>query len=163
MSGASPLQPELNPYSPPTSTEETRLGWTSEPVVESLRQTRPWVLLFSILGFIVAAIILLAGLIQAAMSFAEPSPRKAGEAVGAGMFTLMLGLLYFFPSLYLLRFAGHIRDLTHGHRLADLEAALTAQRSFWRFCGIAVTCVLALYALIIVGAMGLDILQAVGR
>lgn len=150
-------QPEPNPYSPPASEGETPHAWGSEPVIESLRQTRPWVLMFSILGFIGAAIITCVGVFEAALSFGQPTMEKAGEAFGAGLVTVVIGVLYYFPSLYLLRFAGHVRDLAFTHRVADLEAALRAQKSFWRFCGIVVALVLTLYAVIIVGAIGMAV------
>lgn len=139
---------------------ETALAWTSEPIVESLRQTRPWVFFLSIVGFIVAAIIALLGFSQATLSFFRPTPQKAGETLGGAVVTSLMGVLYFFPSLYLLRFAGRIRDLTHSHRVADLEAALAAQKSFWRFCGIVAALMLSLYALIIIGAMAVGLFAA---
>ena len=160
MSTSTPHQPEPNPYAPPASAVEAPLAWTSEPVIEALRQTRPWVLFLSIVGFIITAIVAAAGLLQVTMSLVQPTPRTAGEAIGGAMFTLLAGILYFFPSLYLLRFSGRIRDLTYSHRLADLEAALGAQKSFWRFSGILVALLLALYAVIIVGAAVMGSLAA---
>lgn len=160
MSTSNPLQPEPNPYAPPASAAEIPLAWTSEAVVESLRQTRPWVLFLSIVGFLVAGLIIVLGLAQAALSVGQPSAQKAGEAVGGGMFTLLMGVLYFFPSLYLMRFAGHIRALTHSQRVADLEAALSAQKSFWRFCGIVAALLLSLYAVILAGVAIIGVISA---
>lgn len=136
-------------------------AWTSEPVIESLRQTRPWVLLFSTVGFIGATIVSVVGFFQAAFAFSQGSPQKAGESMGAAIVTLLFGVLYFFPSLYLLRYAGRIRDLARTQRVADLEAALSAQKSFWRFCGIVATLLLALYALILLGVVAMGIFAAV--
>ncbi|HJT31022.1 MAG TPA: hypothetical protein VJ783_03065 [Pirellulales bacterium] len=153
--------PEPNPYASPVSELQMPLAWTSGPVIESLRQTRPWVLLFSILGFIGTAIVSFIGFCQAALAFTQGSPQKAGEAMGGGLVTLLFGVLYFFPSMYLLRYAARIRDLTRSQRLADLEAALSAQKSFWRFCGIVAVLLLTLYALILVGIVAMSIFAAV--
>ena len=57
MDDSPPAPPETNPYAPPAAATETEQTWTSEPVIESLKKTRPWVLLFSIVGFIAAAIL----------------------------------------------------------------------------------------------------------
>jgi hypothetical protein len=47
-----------------------------------------------------------------------------------------IGLIYFFPAMYVRRFANRARDYAESGQLADLEAALDAQRSFWKFFGI---------------------------
>ena len=67
-----------------------------------------------------------------------------GEAMGV----LFIGVLYFYPSLHLFRFASRIRDLADTHRLADLEAAVREQKSFWKFCGVTVSILLAFYGLL---------------
>jgi len=163
MSASNPQSPEPNPYSPPFSPAEPPIAWTSEPVIESLRQTRPWVMLLSIVGFIGAAIIFLAGLVQAAASLGEPTSSRMGATAGAGIFTALLALLYFVPSFYLWRFAGSIRALTVSRRLGDLEAALAAQKSFWRFCGIAAALLLVLYGIILAGALVVGFMATVRR
>ena len=134
-------------YSPPaTSSAPARAAWTSEPVIESLRQTRPWVLFFSILGFLCSAlmfVMFLFALGEAARLASKPIPFDDVEMVIRGITVGLLGVLYVYPSLYLWRFARSIRVLTETHQLADLEAALRVQKTFWKFCGIAVSLVLA--------------------
>ena len=70
-----------------------------------------------------------------------------GEAMGM----LFIGVFYFYPSLHLFRFASHIRELSETHRLADLEAAVREQKSFWKFCGVTVSIMLAFYVLLMLG------------
>lgn len=159
MSASSPSPPEPNPYAPPAPAMESHAVWTSESVIDSLGKTRPWVLLFSILGFIAAAILAFIGLRAAAYSFGEPNPFEAGQALGGALMILLLGVLYFFPSVHLLRFAGRIRDLTYTRQLVDLERALSAQKSFWRFCGIAFSTVIGIYLLILLGAVAVAVFQ----
>lgn len=158
MSMADPLSPEPNPYASPASSAphsppvasaaETRVDSASELVVELLRQTRPWALLFSVLGFIVSGIIVCAAAFKAIGAIGRAGPSEMGEAVGM----LIISVLYFYPSLHLFRFAGRIRELSETHRLADLEAALREQKSFWKFCGVTVSVLLAFYALVLLGA-----------
>jgi hypothetical protein len=59
----------------------------------------------------------------------------------------LLGLLYFFPSLYLLRYADEIREFVASREEAQLEAALSAQRSFWKFVGVITVTFLGVFIL----------------
>jgi len=48
----------------------------------------------------------------------------------------IIGLLYIFPSLYLVRYSNRIREFVSEGQQTQLEAAIEAQRAFWRFVGI---------------------------
>lgn len=163
MSASELHPPEPNPYSPPASEGNTPHAWGSEPVIESLRQTRLWVMFLSILGFLLTALVGCIALVEAALSPGQPTAYDAGRALGKAMGNGFFGVLCFFPSLYLWRFAGHIRDLIYTRRVADLESALRAQKSFWRFCGIVVALILALYALILLGAVSMRVFAMLGE
>lgn len=148
------LEHEPNPYQAPQAPLATAGQlWANATVVELLRQTRPWVLLISIVGFIAAALAVVGGVIGAIVLLGQKNPAESVVAI----VYLFIGLVYFFPSLYLLRYSQKIRDLAYSQNVADLEAALAAQRSFWRFCGIALALLLALYALIFVVAIGVGV------
>jgi hypothetical protein len=72
-----------------------------------------------------------------------------GNADGAGLLAVgpLIALFFIFPSLYLVRYANRIRDfVTHGQQ-SQLEAALEAQRSFWKFIGIVTLVYLVLIGL----------------
>ena len=53
-----------------------------------------------------------------------------------GVFYVLMGLLYFFPSLYLFRYASSIGSLLDGGGAREMEKALSNQKSFWKFAGI---------------------------
>ena len=146
MSSGSPLHAEPNPYQAPSAPNAAAAAnWMTAPVVEILAQTRPWVLFFSVLGFICCGLMVAIGLFGGIFAIAS------GQAEGALLLLYpILGLLYFFPSRFLLRYAQRIRDLSHSRNATDLEAALSAQKSFWRFSGILVVSILVLYAVLIV-------------
>lgn len=134
--------------------------------VEALRGTRPWVLLFAILGFLGAALMVIAGLFillgGGASMFAglgEEGAAAGGMMIGLGVVYLLMGLLYFLPCLYLLRYAGRIRSMLQGGGEAALVAALDQQRRFWRLVGIYTVVILALYA---VGLVVFALVAAVG-
>jgi len=97
-----------------------------------LGETQPWVRFLGVLGFVMVGFMLLVGLGTGVFGIASGQPEMAALIV---VYPLM-ALLYFFPSLYLVRFASRIREFTQGQRPQQLEAALVTQRSFWRFVGI---------------------------
>ena len=76
---------------------------------------------------------------------------ELGPAGGVvfGAFYLLVGVLYFFPSLYLLRYGGAIKRMGGRANTAAIEDALQQQLTFWRFIGILMAGVLILYAAII--------------
>ncbi len=137
-------------YAPPRSTVRDVNGGSglmTDSIVASLRKTRPWVLLLSILGFIgtafmvIAAIpMLLGGGMMGSMQGVEGMEGAemfgGGMMIGMGVFYLIGAVIYFMASLYLLRYAGSIKRAVVGMQVSDLEAALGQQASFWKLMGI---------------------------
>lgn len=145
--------PEQNPYqSPPTgersepSVTESQGQLATPRAIEILGQTRPWVRFLSVLGFIATALMAAMGLLGGALGLAGPGGNTPIVALFA---YLPLSLVYFFPSLYLWRYADRISNLQQTGTAADMESALESQRSFWRFVGIALALVLALYVVLL--------------
>lgn len=128
----------------------------TERALDMLRQTGPWVRLFGVLLWIgvgLGAIGVLIFLIGALMSIG--SGKSAG--IGGGVVMLVMAmvwgamlLLYFMPGLYLNRYASRIGDLMRTRREDVAEAALEAQKSFWKFLGIVTLISIVLYLLMIV-------------
>ena len=116
----------------------------SPRTVELLRQTRPWVLLISVLMFIVAGLMFIGGLLVAGLGLLG-GRGAVGFAAIFGVVYVLGGLLYFFPALFLGRYASRIGTLTMTRRADTLEGALEAQKSFWKFLGIATLVVIGLY------------------
>jgi hypothetical protein len=133
---------------------------------EYLDQTRPWVRFISIMVFVGAAFMALAGLVMIALTMAGAmaasganAPFGAVGVVAAGFFYLMLACLYIAPGVFLHRYAVAIRQLKAACTSSALEDALKHQKSFWRFMGILtvvglVICVLVLVIAIVVGVLG---------
>lgn len=113
----------------------------SSLVIEKLAGTQGWVRFFSVLGFIVFGLIML-GAVGALFL----------GSMGAliSLVYLLIGALYFFPTLKLSQYASRIARLRVTKSEVDLSAALEAQRSFWAFVGIVTLVVLCLYLVIIV-------------
>lgn len=123
-----------------------------------LRQTRPWVLFLSILGFVGTGFMLLGGLLVSVMS--ALAPKEAGIPVWMGLIYVGLAAFYLLPSLFLFRYAASIRRLCDlGSEDALLEA-LGRQKSFWKLVGISTIVILCLYFLFVIGMMVFAVLMA---
>jgi len=64
-----------------------------------------------------------------------------------------IALFYIVPALYLFRYAANIARLRNSGRADDLENALQAQKSFWKFVGIVAAIVVGIYAAIMLFAL----------
>lgn len=131
-------------------------------MVDHLRATRPWVMLISIVMFIAAGFMVLAGL---AMMF-MPSPQgMGGFGFGpvVGIIYLLMSALYIAPAYLLLKYASSIKDLLNGGGDVAMENALGSQKSFWRYSGIVTLILIVIYALIfvfaILGAMSMTMMR----
>jgi hypothetical protein len=146
--------PDPNPYQSPASyggsyDAGAAGGVVTAKTVEMLRQTQPWVRFLSVLGFIGTALMILAGL------FGLLGAAMGGSAeLGVMMVAyLLVGLLYFIPTMYLSRYATAINRFRQGLHVAEMETALEAQKSFWKFVGIVTLVILALYVVLILVAI----------
>ena len=124
-------------------------------IAQTLEKTRPWVRLLAVLAFIGVAFMALAGLFGAI----------AGVASGEPSMTILLviyplcALLYLFPAIFMWRYAERINRFIRDRSLGALEAALDAQRSFWKFAGIMV---IISFALGIIMAVFMGMFMAAG-
>jgi len=129
-----------NPYASPQFSSETLFGPSATPadavsspgVVRALAETRPWVRFLSILGFVVT------GLIAVAVIAMVGAALFGGEVmVGVvAVFYLLGALLYGAGSYYLFAYSQRIGDFLRNPQRPQLEAALVAQKSFWKLLGI---------------------------
>ena len=103
-------------------------------IPHTLEKTRPWVRLMSVLAFIAVGFMALAGLFGGIASVANQDPTMAILLVVYPLFAL----LYLFPAIYLWRYANRIGEFMRDRSMGTLQAALDAQRAFWKFAGIMV-------------------------
>ena len=116
---------------------------------EMLRQTRPWVLFIGIVLLVIGALAVVGAAVGAAVVATQQGPTDAIFFVAY----LVVGLIYAFPGLYLWRYAARIRGVVNLRSSEHLEAALEAQKSFWRLVGILFALVIGLYFLLILFAV----------
>jgi hypothetical protein len=161
----------MNPYSPPGLSADNYPGAppayaaapngaVSEAAVELLRQTRPWVILLSVFAFIGSAAMVLIGIFVA--GFAAIGPVSKAPMAILGLVYLPLGLLYVYPGVKLWSYGAAIQRLAGSRSVADLEDALSQQKSFWKFSGVASIVVLVIYAIAIVAGIVVGAAAAFG-
>ena len=150
---------EDNPYRSPSESGDApilgdEVGQVVTPtVLAMLSQTQPWVRFLSVLGFIASGLMVLGGLV----AFVATMGRGMGFIF---LIYIPMGLLYFFPAMFLFRYAGRIADLRLTRGVEQLEDALAAQKSFWKFVGIAALIVISLYLVAIAAAVSLPIVMS---
>lgn len=127
----------------------------SNVAVELLRQTKPWARLIAIIGFIGIGFVVIAALTTTALGLLKL--RQAGSAtafnLGIGAAYLLLAALNLPAIVYLNRYANCITQLVASRTHKDLEEALLAQKSFWRYTGILTLVMICGYALAIAAAV----------
>ena len=82
---------------------------------------------------------------------------------GMGLMYFVLAAVYAIPLVPLYRFAGSIRLVEEDRDFASLEISLSHQRGFWKTIGILTAVVIALYVVVIVGAIAVGIIMGVTR
>lgn len=118
-------------------------GEVTAAMFESLRKTKPWVLLIGILLLIVAAFSLIGAVFMIIGGLGQGVP--AGVGIGVAAIYVISAVIYLFLGLYLFKYSRAIGRAMQSRANSDVEAALAAQASFWKLGGI-----LALISLIFV-------------
>ena len=128
-----PLTPPDNPYAAPVAAgRQPRAGRdaaVSSEIVESLRQTRPWVLGLSLLGLFLGLICALVGGAALIGSF-RTGVGSAAQAVGLAY--LAFTPMFVMPSWRLRLFGASIRKLVADADPKTLLEVVEHQRRFWR-------------------------------
>ena len=152
----------------PTS---SHFNLTIEPLTKShLLETAKWARLLSIVGMVALVLMVLFGLFFSTMfgtlgsnpfEGAEPSTNlSSAMGIFLAIFYLIIGIIWFFPLMYLLRFSSTIKTAVNSNDQNALNLSFQNLKSCFRFVGIVTIIVLAIYALtfviaIVGGAMAL--------
>jgi hypothetical protein len=105
-------------------------------MMDSLRSIKPWTQFLAILGFVGTGFMILLGV--AFMIFANFfSQQRNGPPAFLGLIYILLSLLYFVPAFYLFKYSSSLGNFFKSNGANDLESALSHQKSFWKFTGIA--------------------------
>jgi hypothetical protein len=123
----------------PEATSENQTGFQmTSSMIESLRATKPWTQLLAILGFISVGFLVLSSfrLIIGAFFMPDHGSGLPFPLFFLALFYLLMGVIYFFPSYFLLKYATSIGRFLRGGGQLSMEQALAYQKSFWKFVGI---------------------------
>lgn len=124
----------------------------SSTTKEFIKAIYKWAKFFAILGFICMGLFMIGGLV---MSLALSSNKILFGGMGSivGVVYALLALLYFFPCLYMLKFANYFKAFLGSNSSGDFGLALQYLKSHYKFVGIITIVLLSLYVLIFIGAI----------
>jgi len=154
--------PLANPYSSPAanlygSTSGGAADAVSPSTIAILSATKPWVRFISVMMWIGVGLMLLAAAGMGVVSTLGASKSMPSSPFGGVQFIVLavvygvFAFIYIFPALKLWKYANRIVSLGATRSVADLDAALNEQRSFWKFIGVMMVIMLSLYVVAIIG------------
>ncbi|HEY0677384.1 MAG TPA: DUF5362 family protein [Chitinophagaceae bacterium] len=126
-----------------------------------LSEAARWGKFLSIVGFIMCALIVLVGIFAGSimatafgsMSGGDAAGLTGGMGVGMAIVYVLLALLYFFPCLYLYRFATRMQVALRSNDQQNLTVSFMNLKACFKFVGILTIIILAIYALVLIFAV----------
>ena len=117
-----------------------------------LKETAKWSSFLAILGFIGIGLMVLLGLFAGAIFSAIPEAQEMPFDFGTSMTVvyLLLALIYFFPVMYLYKFAKRMKLALATKNDENLAAAFESLKSHYKFIGVFTIIMMSLYVLLIV-------------
>lgn len=117
-----------------------------------LKETAGWARFLAIVGFIFIALFVVIALAAGAiMNTFTDELGLPGFLVT--VIYLVLAALYFFPVLYLFRFATKMKSALANNFQSDLDSSLSNLKSLYKYWGIMMIVILAFYGLAFAGGM----------
>jgi len=119
-----------------------------------IRETAKWASFLSIIGFIAIGFMVLGALAMFALG--STLGAMGGGAMGAmgmmgggfaGVIFLLMAVLYFFPVMYLFKFASNTKEALNSNNTERLTVAFENLKSHYKFAGILTIIIVAFYAL----------------
>jgi hypothetical protein len=122
-------------------------------MVNSLRATRPWTRLLSILGFIGVAFLIFAGIAMIVGRKFFPLSDKEPLLAFLGIIYILASVFYLVPSIWLSKYSSAITSFLKESDAIQLAKAIAYQKSFWKFVGIAVLVLMVIAVLGIIAGI----------
>lgn len=123
----------------------------SKESLKDLTETRKWTMFFAILGFVFIGFMLIGAIAMGMISLIGGTFAGFGEAYILGIIAIVylaLGVLYFFPVLYLLKFSTNMKAAIEQTEQNKLVLAFENLKSHYRFVGILTIVIISLYILL---------------
>lgn len=122
-----------------------------------LKETSKWAYFLSILGFVGIGLMVLGGvgfsLFSGMNQFGGTTAYGLGYSAGVGLFYIIFALIYFFPILYLFKFAKNMKMALSSENNDNFKSAFLNLKSHYKFIGIFTIAIIGLYVLILFGAV----------
>jgi hypothetical protein len=146
--------------------EKESMNATSLKLTENslvfMRETVKWAKFLAICSFVGLGLMVLVGVVFLFLSVSFPVPSEMKFSTSAvGIFYILIAVLYFFPAMYLYRFATASAEAINTLNDDTLEEGLENLKSLFRFTGILMIIVLSLYAVGFILAIVLSLTQNV--
>ena len=122
-------------------------------IVNSLRATRPWTHLISILGFVGVAFSILAGIAMVIGRNFFPVSAETPPLAFLGIIYMLTSVFYLVPSIWLSKYSSAISSFLQENDAIQLAKAIAYQKSFWKFAGITVLVLIVMIVLGIIAAI----------
>lgn len=127
------------------------------PTIQSLlKETSKWANFLAILGFVGIGLLVVIGIFVSIMMGSMPD--MMGQAnpyselgIGGGMigvFYIVMGLLYFFPVLYMYKFARKMKIALDNNDNGQLTESFKNLKALFKFMGIMAIIILSIYVLV---------------
>ncbi|GET29752.1 DUF5362 family protein [Prolixibacter sp. SD074] len=130
----------------------------SDDALRQISQIAKWAQFLAIIGFVVAALIVVAGLFMG--SFMSIFKEMSGNIqmphmpfMALSVVYIILGGIYFIPSWFLYKFSTETRKALLGNDEEILTEALSNLRRTFKFLGIMTIVIIGLYVLVIIAVM----------
>lgn len=128
-------------------TQETPKMELQQEALNNLNETSKWTNFLAIMGFIFIGLMIVLGFFIGSIfsEMVENQPNMPFSGTVLGFIYLMMGLIYFFPVLYLYKFSTFTKKALMHHNTNDLNEAFKNLKSHYRFMGIITIVILSVY------------------
>jgi hypothetical protein len=135
----------------------------SKEALSNLYEMRKWTNFLAIMGFIFIGFMILIGFaIKSFLATMGPDiPQLPYSSTLIGFIYLMIGLLYFFPVLYLYKFSSWTKSALANNNSSDLNEAFKNLKLHYRFIGILTIITLVLYGVMFIAGIVIGFASAV--
>ena len=129
-----------------------------QPSTAHLAEAAKWAKFLAIIGFVFCGLMIVVALFAGSIMGAMMSSMggNAASMFGSGFITviyLVLTAIYFFPCLFLYRFATQMQTALHNNEQGRLQTSFKNLKSCFRFLGILFIIMIGMYLLMIIGVM----------
>lgn len=146
----------------PTNLNETPKLELTKEALSNLYETRKWTHFLAIMGFIFIGFMILLGFAIKSFlsSMGEGVPQMPYSSTLLGFIYLMIGLLYFFPVLYLFKFSKWMKTALVNNNPSDLNEAFKNLKAHYRFIGVLTIITLCFYVVMFVAGAAIGLISA---